>query len=297
MITIERCYTILGVQPGAPPDEVKRAYRDLVREWHPDRLQHDARKQKQAEERLKEINIAYDRIQTYVAEGPSVAATAPRPQRPRPARTPNGYTRTSAYRAYSGEEEPETTGESSYNRSVTLNDEGMTHFRSGRLREAVSALMQSVCLQPNNAEAHLTLGISYRLLNLPAKAASAFKQVIRFRPDSSEAHNNLGQAYIEMGELKEAVWVCAQYLRRRPEGAEVYITLGSAYRRQGRLPQAMEALKEAVKLQPGSAEAHYEVGLTHVSGGDKDLAREEYETLRGLNQDLSVKLLLAILDR
>src|SRR5436305_60770 len=138
MLTIERCYVILGVQPGAAPDEVKRAYRDLVREWHPDKLQHDSRKQKMAEERLKEINIAYDRLQSYTETG---GATSERARRSAPnaqSRRPTGYSSTQARRAYSGVgEEDEAQGESAYHRSVALNVEGMAHFQGGRLREAV----------------------------------------------------------------------------------------------------------------------------------------------------------------
>ena len=51
-------YEILGVKKDASQDEIKKAYRDLARKWHPDRNPDD----KQAEERFKEIQQAYDAL-------------------------------------------------------------------------------------------------------------------------------------------------------------------------------------------------------------------------------------------
>lgn len=55
-------YAILGLQPGASEEEIKRAYRDLVQVWHPDRFSHNFRLRKTAEDKLKEINAAYDHL-------------------------------------------------------------------------------------------------------------------------------------------------------------------------------------------------------------------------------------------
>lgn len=50
-------YEILGVSRNATPEEIKKAYRQLVKKWHPDR--HQENKQI-AEEKFKEIQEAYE---------------------------------------------------------------------------------------------------------------------------------------------------------------------------------------------------------------------------------------------
>src|SRR6201999_3027118 len=49
-------YAVLGVDRKATQDEIKKAYRKLARQYHPDRNPDDP----QAEERFKEIQSAYD---------------------------------------------------------------------------------------------------------------------------------------------------------------------------------------------------------------------------------------------
>lgn len=55
-------YQILNIPPTASDEEVKRAYRDLARKYHPDNY-HDNPLADLAQEKMKEINEAYDQIQ------------------------------------------------------------------------------------------------------------------------------------------------------------------------------------------------------------------------------------------
>ncbi|HEX7176170.1 MAG TPA: DnaJ domain-containing protein, partial [Pyrinomonadaceae bacterium] len=97
-MSLEKYYGVLGLKPDASEQEVKNAYRDLAKVWHPDRFAHDPRLQQKAQEKLKEINEAYEAINSpasgrrHRARRPtppppssSTSTSAPRPPRGGPA--------------------------------------------------------------------------------------------------------------------------------------------------------------------------------------------------------------------
>ena len=70
-------YRILGVSPYASNEEVKNAYRELVKKYHPDNYA-DSPIADVAEEKMKEINAAYDeilRIRAGKSEGAGSGST------------------------------------------------------------------------------------------------------------------------------------------------------------------------------------------------------------------------------
>ncbi len=76
-------YEVLGVSPNASEEEVKKAYRELARKYHPDKYV-DNPLADLAQEKMKEINEAYD---TIVKGG---------------ARTGSSYSSSSTGRSYTG---------------------------------------------------------------------------------------------------------------------------------------------------------------------------------------------------
>ncbi len=64
-ITLEEAYKILGVSEKATDEEIKKVYRKLAMEHHPDRVAYLGEEiQKKAQEKFKKISEAYELIKS-----------------------------------------------------------------------------------------------------------------------------------------------------------------------------------------------------------------------------------------
>ena len=66
-------YQVLGVSPSATDEQIKTAYRELARKYHPDNYANNPLADL-AQEKMKEINEAYDQIQRQRKQQQSYSA-------------------------------------------------------------------------------------------------------------------------------------------------------------------------------------------------------------------------------
>lgn len=64
---IKRCFDILELDRGASLDDAKQAYKDIVNVWHPDRFSHHPRLKQKAEKKLKEANLAFETVVSFLS--------------------------------------------------------------------------------------------------------------------------------------------------------------------------------------------------------------------------------------
>jgi curved DNA-binding protein CbpA len=67
-LSIHDSYTVLDLAPGCSIEELKLAYKDMVQVWHPDRFAHNPRLGQKAEDKLKQINLAYETLEAAIAQ-------------------------------------------------------------------------------------------------------------------------------------------------------------------------------------------------------------------------------------
>ena len=68
------CYQVLEICQSTPYAEIKKAYRDLVKIWHPDRFAHNTSLQQKCEKRTQDLNDAFRQLDSLLRLG--IAASA-----------------------------------------------------------------------------------------------------------------------------------------------------------------------------------------------------------------------------
>ncbi|MBD2230315.1 DnaJ domain-containing protein [Phormidium tenue] len=65
MSDLDTYYQLFALKPGASKQDLKQAYKQLAKQWHPDKFANDPTNARIAEEKIKAINVAYEILQTH----------------------------------------------------------------------------------------------------------------------------------------------------------------------------------------------------------------------------------------
>lgn len=146
-------YEILGVPENATDEDIKKAYRELAKKYHPDNY-NDSPLADLAEEKMKEINEAYDKICEMRRSGASSSSASGTYG------TSGSYTKTSYpdVRAY---------------------------ITNGRLDDALE-ILNGVSVDMRGAEWYFLMGIIYSRKGWTEQANNYFQEAHRREPSNAE---------------------------------------------------------------------------------------------------------------
>lgn len=129
--------------------------------------------------------------------------------------------------------------------------------KSSTLRE----LKQAVASNPQDPQAHYSLGLKYDSLGQAKKAIGEYQKALSLKPDNDKALYSLGRLMGTLGESGKAIEIINQALKLNPKFAEArsllaveYNKQGTALMAQGRLDAAKEALEAGIQAKGGPAE-------------------------------------------
>ncbi len=148
---IQDPYKVLGLSPNASDEEVKRAYRQLAKQYHPDRNPGDAA----AAQKMQEINAAYEQIKN-----------------PEKAAGQQGYGNPygSAYGPYRQNPQGDTYQQAAEN-----------YIRYGRYREALNVLNSSA---QRNARWYYLSAVANDALGNQVTALEHIRRAVSMEPDN-----------------------------------------------------------------------------------------------------------------
>lgn len=156
MQSLSEYYALLGLQTGAATTEVKQAYRRLAKQWHPDNFPNDPVQRQQAEDKIKQINIAYAALKSITPA--SVGSQE---------RSTQTYTSTST----------KTTTSTRPNSPVDQYNQAVELVQAGDYEEALSVLTQAIRLDPNYLAAYRCRAYVLSELGYEYRAASDFRKI------------------------------------------------------------------------------------------------------------------------
>lgn len=165
-------YKVLGVSPSASDDEIQKAYRKLVKKYHPDVNPGD----ENAERKMREINAAYDQIRN-IREGKATGGYSGAGQN-----AGGGY-----YGGFSWEDMFGGFGgfNQNYQEATTELTAARNYINSGHYREAMN-VQDSVDISARGARWYYFHACAAYGLGNKIQAMNDAEQAVKLEPNNAE---------------------------------------------------------------------------------------------------------------
>ncbi len=159
-LDIKSAYYILGLEPGASFAQVKQAYRQLVKIWHPDCFS-DLDKKEQAEQKIKTINEAYELLKSYQADSSNQPKFSSQQQTNKPGTHKPQTNKSQTDTTQSDKEKSEPQAEKKTTKVYVYRSNAQTFYQSGvdkanegRYEEAIADFTRAIHLNAHYVEAY-----------------------------------------------------------------------------------------------------------------------------------------------
>jgi tetratricopeptide (TPR) repeat protein len=197
-----------------------------------------------------------------------------------------------------------TDPEQAKRQAESLVQQGKELYKYDQDKQAVETFKQAIAQDPDNAEAHLRLGMSYAALGKETesdeeykKAIELFKKRIQADPKDGEAFFYLGEAHTFLHQDTEAMRAYRQATKLRPEDKEAFYQLGMAESRLAHYPEATAAFQKALELDPDYYRAtealeNAKEGTQRIREGKKhaeEMLKKQLEANANLNSNAGAK--------
>ncbi|MGB7294803.1 MAG: tetratricopeptide repeat protein [Candidatus Aminicenantales bacterium] len=165
---------------------------------------------------------------------------------------------------------------------------GTVQFKKNNFQEAAAALERYLALQPDDSEAHTSLGITYDKLGQAARAESEYQRAIAL-DGNPEAGFGLAKLYYDQNKLEAALEIIHGAIQKNPRSAAYYNLQGVILNQMGRYGEALTSFQNALRNAPDDIYLMVNLGIAYINNRQPDKARELLEKALPSVQDEGLK--------
>lgn len=160
---------------------------------------------------------------------------------------------------------------------------GALAYRAGNHEASIRIMKRVVQLMPRHHDAHLTLGMAYRLQRNLREARAPLKKALALKPSSIDARFNLAVTELELGDAKSALRNLERAVKLAPNSPHVRNTYAGALYQSGDREEFLRQLRKGASLVPDDAEMQFNLGV-----GLANVAQHE-EAVKQFRRALTLK--------
>lgn len=154
---------------------------------------------------------------------------------------------------------------------------GVCYRMVGDSKNQIYHFEQAAKLKPDMPNIHYNLGLAYSDAKMYTEAGETFKKAIELDPSLKDAHFSLGTVLFRTRKYADAAAQFEKCLELDPGMVEAHLNLGSCYLKLDRSSDALEQFEIAAQLDPKSAEAQFNLGVVYRNLGKFDEATELFQ--------------------